>query len=433
MKTLNIGLIGLGVVGTGLVRIVNANQQLLQEKIGAKLNIAMIGVKDIDKKRDIETGSAIITTDFNEIINNEKIDIIVELVGGIEPALTIATATLKKKLPLVTANKALLAACSTEIFTLANEVQRPVLYEAAVAGVIPIIRSLSFSFAAEELTAMYGIVNGTCNYVLTQMSKKNSSYKDALEDAKQLGFAESDPTLDVNGQDSAHKMALLASIGYNRTIDCSKIYVEGIENIELIDIEIASEFNMTLKLFGIAQKVGDDYLDIRVHPAMAPLDHPIANIDGSLNAISLNGKFIGQNLLVGPGAGSNPTASAVLGDIIEIANGISKSNGNKYLLGSRHAITKSAKILPIEQIQSEYYIRFQVPDRPGALASLTKPLGEHNISVESMIQRGREYNRPVSVVLTTHTASEKDLNLALSKIEKSKLLLQKPVVIRMLM
>jgi homoserine dehydrogenase len=393
--------------------------------------ITRAAVKDVRKSRDIGLDPAIITDDPFKVVNAPDVDIVVEVMGGETPALELLLTAAKNRKSIVTANKRLLAIHGEKIYRAIEDAGVELGFEAAVAGAVPVIGAIKTGFAANRIDGIYGIINGTSNYILSRMTLENRSYGDALKEAQALGYAEADPTFDVEGIDTAHKIAVLASLGFETPIDFHSIYTEGITRLTPEDIGMAREFGYRIKLLAVAKRV-EGGLDVRVHPAMIPASHPMANVNGALNAVEIKGDFAGTNLLVGPGAGAGPTASAVMADVLDIAGRMVHGVAGKRAPMSS-SVTKRVKMemRSIEKIRSQYYMRFCVPDRPGVMAALSGALGESGISIASMIQRGRkEGGQPVSVVMMTHEAVEADLRKALAKIEGQKIVSKSTVVIR---
>ncbi|VAX17390.1 Homoserine dehydrogenase [hydrothermal vent metagenome] len=418
MDVIRLGLIGCGVVGEGVARLVSDKKESLAERIGMPVEITRIAVRDIDKKRAAPVDKNILTNDPFEIVNANDVDIVIEVMGGNEPALALSLKAIENGKHIVTANKHLLALNGEKVFKAVEKNKTEIGFEAAVAGAVPIIHSLRGAFAADTVSSIHGIVNGTGNYILSRMSDEGKPFDEILKDAQQLGYAEADPTFDVEGIDSAHKIAILASLAFETPVDFSEIYTEGITSITPDDIAMAKEFGFRIKLLAIAKRVNGS-IDVRVHPAMVPIDSPIAKVNGALNAVEVTAAFSGVNMLVGPGAGAGPTASAVMGDVVDIARKmVGGDTGHTLPMNVPLKARKKIAIRSIDEIRSQYYLRFTVPDEPGVLAKLSGALGENGISIASMIQRGHEAGKPVGVVMMTHTAKEADLNNAIRKIEK---------------
>jgi homoserine dehydrogenase len=380
----------------------------------------------IERGRGLPIDKSILTTKAEEIINDKEIDIIIELIGGYEPALTFLLQAINNKKHIVTANKALLAKHGQKIFNAAREQGVNIGFEASVGGGIPIIRSLKDNLAANRFESIYGIVNGTGNYILSKMTHEAMTLQDALKEAQNKGYAEADPTFDIEGIDSAHKIAILASLAFGCRIPIEKVFTEGISHITPTDINFAKEFGYRIKLLAIA-KIKNHGIDIRVHPTMIREDNPISNVNGVLNAIKVRGNAVGETLLIGEGAGAFPTASAVLGDVMEIARRVISGNRPHFIEIKSHP---KIKLKPIDEIDSEYYLRFSVVDKPGVLSKLSGILGKNSISIESVIQKGRNQTAGVPLVFMTHKAIEKDIQNAIKEIGKLDIVIGKSILIR---
>lgn len=418
MKTINIGLIGFGTVGTGVVKTLQMNGGLIAKRLGAEICLKRIADLDHDRDRGVQVDRSILTTNADEILNDPEINIVLELMGGYHPAREFILKGIENGRNIVTANKALLAKHGGEIFEAVEKKGVCIGFEASVGGGIPVIRTVKEGFAGDEILSIHGIVNGTANFILSMMSDEGRDFKGALKEAQRLGYAEADPTFDIEGHDSAHKIAILAMLAFGAEVPMDKVYMEGISRITAEDIEFARQFGYRIKLLAIAKRCGDS-LDIRVHPTMVQSSHPIANVNGATNAIEIHGKAVGTSLLVGEGAGSLPTASAVVGDVIEIARGI--LCGAKNRLPARSWLKENIQKIPIkpmDEVESEYYLRFKALDKPGVLSKISGILGSHNISIASVIQKERKKGSGVPVVMTTHTAMEKNIRKALEEIDK---------------
>jgi len=414
MKTINVGIIGLGTVGSGVAKMLLENPSTFAEKLDRKIVLRGIADRSIDKKKEIKfPPDMIITGDVDEILNSPDINIVVELIGGIHPAKEIITKGLQNGKDIVTANKALLALHGSELFQIAHSCDRSISFEASVGGCIPVIAAIRDNFISNDIQHIFGIVNGTTNYVLTKMTREHLKYEDALRSAQEKGYAERDPSTDVDGIDSAHKLAILARMGSNRDFDYDDIYVEGISDVELKDIYYAHELGYTLKLLAISKK-NENGLEIRVNPTLLPHEHPLSSVNGVFNAICIQGNAIGETMLYGQGAGQMPTAGAVVSDIIDVALGRSKLTFGsiKPLSGNCERID----VLNISTIKTRYYLRYSVIDKPGVLAKITGILGNHNISIASVIQKETKENELVPLVMMTHLAEEGNLQKALLEI-----------------
>ncbi len=419
MSSIKIGMIGFGTVGAGVVNLLEESGSELARRIGRPLSMEKIAVRDLGKKRAAPFDRAKLTADPMEIVDSPGIDIVIEVMGGEEEALKLTLLAVKNGKHVVTANKLMLALRGEEIYKAVEEAGVELGFEAAVAGAIPIIRTIRHSFASDRIDLVQGIVNGTGNYILSRMTDEGKPFDEVLKDAQALGYAEADPALDVGGGDSAHKIAILASLAFKTPVDFADVYIEGITAITPEDIVMAGDFGYRVKLLALARR-NEDSIDVRVHPALLPESHMIANVNGALNAVEIVGDCAGPNMLQGPGAGAGPTASAVVADIVDIGRKIVHGGAGKVSpMGIPLSSRKKIPVMPMEKVSSEYYLRFTVPDRPGVLAVIAGALGKNKISISSMIQRGRKENEPVSVVLMTHTALESDLNKALDEIAKT--------------
>lgn len=420
MKQFKVGIIGFGTVGTGTAKIILSQRELIKKRTGIDLILKKVADKDTKRTREISLPEGVLIPDAWEIINDPEIDVVVELVGGIHPAKDFIIEALKKGKHVVTANKALLAEEGNEIFSIAKEKGLQVGFEASVGGGIPIIKVMREGLVANKMLAIYGIINGTTNFILTKMTNEGIDFQDALRQAQELGYAEADPTLDIEGIDSAHKITILASLAYGIPLSFKKTYCEGITKITAQDIAFAREFGYKIKLLAIT-KILDGEIELRVHPTMIPEDYLIAKVDGVFNAIYVEGDSVGATLYYGRGAGSMPTGSAVVADIVDIAkvtNSLTLDFSEKY------------SIKPIEEIESMYYFRFTALDRPGVLSKISGVFGQHNISIASVIQKGRSKAGAVPLVILTHKAKEKDVLKALEKIDKLPVVAAKSVFIR---
>ena len=430
MKTINIGLLGFGTVGTGVVKILQQNSGVIEKRLGAKLNLKWIADLDIEKDRGVRVDKNILTKDANKVLDDPEVNIIIELIGGYEPAKSFILQALKNKKHVVTANKALLAKNGSEIFETASKNNADIGFEASVGGGIPIIRAIKDGFTANNIQSVYGIVNGTCNYILSKMSDEGRPFNEVLKEAQALGFAEANPSLDIDGIDSAHKITILASLAFGARVNLEEVYTEGISRITPIDINFAREFGYRIKLLAITKRSGNE-IEVRVHPTMVREDNPISKVNGVLNAIEVTGDAVGENMLIGRGAGDMPTGSAIVGDVIEISRNILNGGVNRVSpLSFLPKYIEDAKIKSIDNIISEYYIRFSVLDKPGVLSKISGILGNNSISISSVIQKGRGEKGGVPLVVMTHSAKEKDIQKALSEIDKLDVVLDKSVLIR---
>ena len=430
MKKISIGLIGLGNIGTGVVKLLQQNEKLIEQKLGAKLVLKKIADINIISPRGIKISKSILTTNAREILNDPEISIVIELMGGYEPARTFVLEAVKNGKHVVTANKAMLATYGNEIFPSAQKKSVDIGFEASVGGTIPIIKTLKESLVANKINSIIGIMNGTCNFILTKMTDEAKSFDVVLKEAQQLGFAEADPTFDIEGIDTSHKMAIVLSLAYGKKVNLKDIYLEGITKISGEDIAFAKELGYRIKLLAIGRLRGDA-VEARIHPTMISSGHLLANVNRNYNAFHLVGDASGPVFLFGQGAGMMPTASAVFSDILDSARNVMKGIAGRVPLRSINETgMKDIKLIPMDNIETKYYFRFSVLDRPGVLSKISGILGEHNISLASVIQKAQEEAGPVPIVMTTYKAKEKDVRQALKKIDKLEVVRDKTVLIR---
>ena len=417
MDNIRVGLIGLGTIGAGVAKTLLENTALLEERLGFSLTLTAIADLDITTDRGITIPDGMLTTDARSLINNPDIDIIVELIGGTEPAKTFILEALKSGKHVVTANKALLASHGKELFDAAQTYGKDLYYEAAVGGGIPIIKALRESLVANNYTFIYGILNGTCNYILTEMTEKGSSFKETLKEAMDLGYAEADPTLDVEGIDAAHKLAVITSLAYGVPPEMDKIYVEGISKIDRLDVTYARELGYKVKLLALTIDRGDQ-VEARVHPTLLPFNYLLSKVDGVFNAFYVRGDIVDSTLFYGRGAGMMPTASAVVSDIADIGRNIRAGIAGRIPhLGYRKDLAKPKKYMDIDDICTNYYLRINVADKPGVLAKIAGILGERDISIVSVIQKTPQEKGFVPIVMLTHEARESNIRSAIREIE----------------
>ncbi len=407
-----IGIIGFGTVGTGTVKVLLENSELIKKRTGLDLKLIKIADLDIKRDRGVRLPEGILTDDVSQVLENPSIDIVVELIGGLRPAKDFIIRAIRNKKHVVTANKALLAEDGEDIFREAMDRGVMIGFEASVAGGIPIIKVVKEGLVGNKFLSIYGIINGTSNYILTKMTDERISFQDALKEAQRLGYAEADPGLDVEGIDATHKLTILASLAFGIPLSYKRIYREGITNITPLDIEFASELGYRIKLLAIAKLLNRE-LELRVHPTMIPEEYLISKVDGVFNAIYVEGDAVGPTLYYGRGAGDMPTGSAVVSDIVDIAKKIKSPELN--LIGRPYS---DIAIKDMGEIMSMYYFRFTAIDRPGVLSKISGILGEHNISIASVIQKGRRMGGAVPLVILTHTAKERDVKMALTEIDR---------------
>jgi homoserine dehydrogenase len=430
MKTINIGLIGAGTIGKGVIASISENADLIEARTGIKIAIRTV----CDKfPESLDAANAIPgvkkTSDWQDVIRDPEIDIVVELIGGLDPAKNIVIDALKNKKSIVTANKALLSESWKEIFATAKENEVSVGFEGSVGGAIPVIKALRESFVANNLEVVYGILNGTTNFILTMMGEHECSFEKALATAQKKGIAESNPALDISGKDSAHKLAILTLLGFGIDVSPQDIFTEGIEKISRKDIEYAKEWGYSIKLLAIAKRTKEG-LQLRVHPTLISDKHLLAGVKMEDNAIFVKGDFADEALLHGKGAGSRPTASSVISDVVEIAKNIVYFGKGKAVPYNPLYAAGSVKIVHKDEISIPYYLRFSAIDKPGVLAGISSILAENNISIASMSQEERNRGQSVPVIMITHNAVEGSMQKAIAKIESMDHVTDKTVVIR---
>lgn len=410
-QVIKIAILGMGTVGSGVVAIMNKRGENIKNKVGTELKVEKILVKDNSKKREIELPPEVLTYNVEDILDDPEIELIVELMGGEEPAYEYITKAISKGKSVVTANKLVIAKYGDEILKLARENEVQVSFEASVAGGIPIIRPLKESLVANRIEEIYGILNGTTNYILTKMTQERIEFDKALEEAQRLGYAERDPSSDIKGFDAAYKIAILSSIAFETSVDADSIYIEGIEGVTLEDIKLADELGYVIKLLAIGKKY-DDGLNIRVHPAFISKNHPLAMVNGAYNAIYLYGDAVGDVMLYGKGAGQMPTGSAVVADIIQVAKDINYNRLDTHSLGA----PRNQQIKEINQIDNSFYLRIQVLDKPGVMSQVTKVLGDNHVSLSAVSQK-HMLTPIVPLVLITHPVKEENMRKSLYELE----------------
>ncbi len=416
---IKVGIIGVGTVGESVARILEENRDIIGARAGKEIVVAKGVVRDLAKKRDV---SIPLTDDVNDVIEDESIDIVVELMGGVDAPYAVVKKALERGKAVVTANKALLAYHRYELERIAGDL--PFEYEASVAGGIPIIKALREGLSANHIESIEGIINGTANYILTKMMNEGVDFKAVLKEAQELGYAEADPTFDIGGFDAAHKLLILASIAYGIDAKPEDILIEGIEKVTQDDIAFAKEFGYTIKLLGIAKKVGE-FVELRVHPALVPQRRMIAKVDGVMNGVSVVGDKVGETMYYGAGAGGDATASAVISDIIAIARGGKSSP----MLGFKRPLESGLQLLAKEEIVSQYYLRLEVADKPGVLAKVARVMGEEKISIETMLQRPG-HGEAATLLLATHACKERAMQEAIKHLFELESVKERPVMIR---
>ncbi|MDD1649454.1 MAG: homoserine dehydrogenase [Methylococcaceae bacterium] len=418
MKPINIGLLGLGTVGGGTVSVLKRNAGEITRRAGREIQIRAASARDLERARICDTEGIQLTTRSFDIVNDPDIDIIVELIGGISPAKELVLAALDNGKHVVTANKALIALHGNEIFAKAREKGLMVAFEAAVAGGIPIIKAIREGLAGNTVEWLAGIINGTCNFILTEMREKGRDFADVLSEAQALGYAEADPTFDVEGIDAAHKLTILASIAFGIPLQFDKVYVEGITGITAMDVAYAEALGYRIKLLGIARRAPEG-IELRVHPTLIPERRLIANVNGVMNAVLVKGDAVGPTLYYGAGAGAEPTASSVVADIIDVVRTLTSDPENRvpHLAFQPGAIAEMA-ILPITEVETAYYLRLSAADQPGVLADVTRILANRGISIEAILQKEPPPGESqLPVILLTHKVRERELNAAIALIE----------------
>jgi len=410
MKTINIGVAGLGTVGSGVAEIFCQGKHF-----DIPIRLAKAAEADSARRQSVKLDKSVLINDARQLIDDPVIDIVVELIGGCGIAKEIVLGALKNGKAVVTANKALLAKHGEEIFSAVKKYDGDIYYEASVAGGIPIIKIFREGLIANKINSIFGIVNGTCNYILTKMKEDGANFSEALTGAQKEGYAEKDPTLDIEGFDSAHKLVILSSLALGAWINPKDVYTEGISRLTHSDIIYASELGYVIKLLAI-YKNNKEGVEVRVHPTLLPENHVLSSVNGVFNAIFVKGDNVGDQLFYGRGAGKLPTASAVVADILDVARNL--SSGTRRRLPVINTGSKNAKVVPIEKVVNKCYLRFTTLDRPGVLAKIAGILGRNRISIESVIQKGKKETEPVHIVIMTHVAVEKDIRKAIGLIDK---------------
>ena len=429
-QRIGVGLVGFGTVGTGVAKLLLNNAALIRRRIGVPIELVRVADVDVKRDRGVRLPAGALTADYREVLNDPAVDVVLELIGGYDPAKRIILEALAKGKHVVTANKALLAVHGEEIYEAAARAGVELGLEASVGGGIPVIRALVDGLAANAILSISGIINGTSNYILSRMTREGHRFEDVLKDAQRAGYAEADPTFDVAGVDSAHKLAIMVSLAYGTPIDFKEVYTEGITRITPLDIAYAKEFGYVIKLLGIA-KFHDGEIEARVHPTMVVSSSPLAQVDGVYNAIQLVGDAVNDIVLYGQGAGAMPTGSAVVSDVIAIARNLAAGAVGRVPPASfKQDQRRPLRVRPIDEIRSLYYIRFMVLDRPGVLSQIAGALGTHGISITSVIQHSRKEGQTVPVVIMTHQASERDIQAALRDINRMSFVSEPTTLIR---
>jgi homoserine dehydrogenase len=409
VKTISIGMLGCGVVGSQVARLLQDDQQELSERSGAHLVLSKIGVRKAGARPGVD--ASLITTDLKSIVSDPAINIVIEVMGGIEPARTLILEAIKNKKSVITANKALLATHGHELFNAADEAKVDLYYEAAVAGAIPIIRSMRESLAGDQITRVMGIVNGTTNYILTKMHEEGRAFNDVLKEAQALGYAENDPTADIEGHDAAAKAALLASLAFHSTVTIDEVYTEGISKISSEDVAAAKSMNSVIKLLAIAELTVKDEISVRVHPVILPLSHPLASVRNAFNAIYVESESAGQLMFYGRGAGGAPTASAILGDLVAVTRHAAYST-----VGYGESDYADLDIASIGAVKSQFFVRLHVADKSGVLAAIASTFSSENVSIQTVRQAG--LGEDAELIVVTHAASEDALDACVESLRK---------------
>ncbi len=426
MRKIKVGIIGFGTIGSGVIRTLVSRRQFLKEKSSVDIVVARICDKDLKKKRPVKVAKSILTKSVSKVLYDPDIDIIVELMGGVRPAKDIVLEALRQGKHVVTANKALLSDSGSEIFKLANTLKLSVGFEASVGGGIPIIRALKEGFIANKIDLIYGIINGTTNFILSKMAEEKIKFAEALALAQAEGYAETDPRLDISGEDSCHKLSILAMLGFDIFAKPEDIYTEGITGLEPSDIEFAKEYGYAIKLLAIAKRAGKS-VELRVHPTLIPERHLLSNVSGVYNAIFIKGDLVGENLFYGRGAGANPTSSAVVSDIVSIAKSLTDDYKSAGCVAFRRDV---ATVKDIADVRMKYYVRFSALDKPGVLARISGILAKYDISIASVNQLQRKAESVVPIIMMTHEALERDMRKALKEIDGLSVVKRKSVRIR---
>lgn len=418
MKELKVGLLGIGTVGGGTYTVITRNQADISRRIGGNIRIVQVADRNLELARQVTGGEVAVTDDAFAVVNNPEVDVVVELIGGYTVAKELVLKAIANGKHVVTANKALLAVHGNEIFKAAAEKGVIVAFEAAVAGGIPIIKALREGLSANRIEWVAGIINGTTNFILTEMRDKGLAFADVLKEAQRLGYAEADPTFDVEGVDAAHKLTIMASIAFGMPMQFEQAYTEGITKLTTQDIQYAEELGYRVKLLGISKKT-EAGVELRVHPTLIPEKRLIANVDGAMNAVVVKGDAVGPTLYYGAGAGAEPTASAVVADLVDIARlqGTTAEQRVPYL-GYQLDQQQVLPVLPIAEVQSAYYLRLHASDKPGVMADVTKILADLQISIDAMLQKEpQEGEAEADIVILTHTTQEKTMDAAITRIE----------------
>ena len=431
MREIKVGLIGFGTVGSGVVKILQKNSRLIEKRMGARIVLRRIADIDLETDRGVKLKPGILTRRADEVIRDPEIDIVMELIGGIEPAKTFILKAIRNRKHIVTANKALLALHGDEIFREAYRFGADVSFEASVGGGIPLIRSIKEGLVANRIQSIFGILNGTSNYILSKMTDDGRNFKEVLREAQEEGYAEADPTYDIEGIDAAHKLTILIRLAFGTSIQFKEIFIGGISKITPLDIQFSREFGYRIKLLAIA-KIDQGKIEARVHPTMIPEGHLLSTVDGVFNAVYIKGDAVGATLFYGQGAGQMPTGSAVVGDLVELGrNLLIRATGRRVpLLSFQESAIEKIPLKKMDEVVMPFYMRFSALDRPRVLSRISGILGKNDISIAAVIQKGRQVNGAVPIVMMAHEAKEENVHRALKEIDRLDVILGKTMFIR---
>lgn len=431
MREIKVGLIGFGTVGSGVVKILQKNSRLIEKRMGARIVLRRIADIDLETDRGVKLKPGLLTRRADDVIRDPEIDIVMELIGGVEPAKTFILKAIRNGKHIVTANKALLALHGDEIFREAHRFGVDVSFEASVGGGIPLIRSIKEGLVANRIQSIFGILNGTSNYILSKMTDDGRNFKEVLREAQEEGYAEADPTYDIEGIDAAHKLTILIRLAFGTSIQFKEIFIGGISEITPLDIQFSREFGYRIKLLAIA-KIDRGKIEARVHPTMIPEGHLLSTVDGVFNAVYIKGDAVGATLFYGQGAGQMPTGSAVVGDLVELGrNLLIRATGRRVpLLSFQESAIEKIPLKKMDEVVMPFYMRFSALDRPGVLSRISGILGKNDISIAAVIQKGRQVNGAVPIVMMAHEAKEKNVHRALKEIDRLGVILGKTMFIR---
>jgi homoserine dehydrogenase len=432
MKPMNVGLLGIGTVGSGTFTVLARNAEEISRRAGRPINISVVADKNIELAKTVTRGTCRVTDDAFSVVNDPAVDIVIELIGGTGVAKELVLKAINNGKHVVTANKALLAVHGNEIFAAAQQMRVMVAFEAAVAGGIPIIKAVREGLAANRIEWIAGIINGTTNFILSEMRDKGLSFADVLKEAQRLGYAESDPTFDIEGVDAAHKITILAAIAFGIPMQFEKAYIEGISKLDATDIRYAEQLGYRIKLLGITKRTAEG-VELRVHPTLIPTKRLIANVEGAMNAVLVQGDAVGATLYYGKGAGAEPTASAVIADLVDVTRMHTADPQNRVPhLAFQPNQLADLRILSMDEVQTSYYLRMRVQDKPGVLADITRILADEQISIDAVIQKEPgEGEEQTDLIMLTHQTREKRINTAIAKIEALKVISGKVIRIRL--